>query len=98
MPEVLTVILLTISNTQVNGYWMHMLIPIATYAIGYVMRRKEMLEILTELNRYKIAHIGLVSEDTLKGMDMIIAKAAALWDDVIEEMAEDYERENDQAR
>lgn len=98
MPELLTIILLTISNTQVNGYWMHMLIPIATYAIGYVMRRKEMLEILKELNCYKNAHIGVVSEDTLEGMDMIIAKMAALLDDVIEDMAEDYERENDQVR
>lgn len=97
MPEVLTVILLAISNTQVSGYWMHMLIPVAIYAIGYVMRRKEMLDALNTMVKFRNSCVGQVSDEELKGMDMVIAEYINYIDDQVEAMAEDYE-DGDQAR
>ena len=96
MAEVLAVILLTVSNTQVTGYWMHMLIPVATYAIGYILRRKEMLDALNAMVKFRNACVDQVSEDELRGMDLMISRYIDYIDHQVEAMAEDYE-DGDQA-
>ena len=96
MAEVLAVILLTVANTQVSGYWLHMLIPVATYAIGYVLRRKEMLDALNTMVKFRNSCVGQVSDEELRGMDMVIANYISYIDDQVEAMAEDYD-DGDQA-
>lgn len=54
-----------------------------------------MLEKLRELKCYRNAYIGIVSEDTIKGMDLIISKFEALIDDDIDKMETEYRQDGD---
>lgn len=95
MIEVLTVILLSVVNIDATGYWVRLAVPLLCYSIGYCLERKNMLEKLRELKCYRNAYIGIVSEDTIKGMDLIISKFEALIDDDIDKMETEYRQDGD---
>ena len=90
MIEVLTVLLLSVVNIDATGYWVRLAVPLLCYSIGYCLGRKNMLEKLRELKCYRNAYIGIVSEDTIKGMDLIISKFEALIDEDIDKMETEY--------